>query len=195
MHHKLADVARRLGHLPRSQRDDVLAGLREHIAVLRDAGAPPEDIVAQLGSPESIADAASSELPPRRPRFWDAKRWVQFVAVALSIRVAWMMMFAPMYVGTSSWQNSDGTHGEETSTQTMIEANGWPLVLMVAAIPLTLTLAPALARGRFRQTITVVCTALLAGISILTGFSVGPLYVLPLIAAACACLVPPTRHE
>ena len=32
----LADVARRLGHLPRSQRDDVLAGLREHIAELRD---------------------------------------------------------------------------------------------------------------------------------------------------------------
>ena len=189
----LADVSRRLGHLSRAQREDVLAGLREHIAELQAEGATAEQIIARLGSPDEVAAAAASELPPAPSRFFDAKRLVQLVAVALAGRASWTLLFTPLYEGWSHWEKSDGTSGEEITYQTLAEVNGWPLTLLVAAIPLALTLAPALARGRARQTVTIVCTALLAAITVLTGFSVGPLYALPLVAAVCASLVPPTR--
>lgn len=191
----LADVAGRLSTVPRAQREDVLAGLRDHITALADQGATAEDIITRLGSPEEVADAAASELPPRPPRFFDAKRLVQLVAVALAARASWTILFEPLYEGWQAWERSDGTSGEEITHQTMAQVNGWPLTLTVAALPLLLTLAPAVVRGRARQSVTVVCTVLLAGVAVLTGFSVGALYLLALVAAVCACLVPPTRHD
>lgn len=127
--------------------------------------------------------------------FFDAKRWVQLVAVALAFHASWTILFVPLYSGWSSWENSDGTSGEEYLEQTLPDVNGWPLALMVAAIPLLLTLVPALVRGKGRQATTVACTVVLAGIAVLTGFSVGAFYLLPLVASVCACLVPPIRHD
>lgn len=191
----LAEVSRRLSHLSRAQREDVLAGLREHITELQTEGATAEEIIARLGSPDEVAAAAVSELPPRAARFFDAKRLVQLVAVALAAGATWTLLFARVYEGWSNGEDSEGTGGEALTQQTMAEVNGWPLTLMVAAIPLALTLIPVFVRGKARQTVTIVCAVLLAGIAVLTGFSVGALYVLPLVAAACACLVPPTRHD
>ena len=195
LHRYLADVSGRLGHLTRAQREDVLAGLRDHIAELQAEGATAEQIIARLGSPDEVAAAAASELPPAPSRFFDAKRLVQLVSVALAGWASWTLLFTPVYEGWSHWEKSDGTSGDEVTYQTLAEVNGWPLAIMVAAIPLALTLAPALARGKGRQMVTIVCTVLLAAITVLTGFSVGPLYVLPLVAAICACLVPPTRYD
>ncbi|MBK7822524.1 MAG: hypothetical protein IPJ61_16045 [Tessaracoccus sp.] len=198
----LAEVGWRLRHLPRAQREDILAGLREHVADLESRGATPEEIVARLGSPESVAEAAAGEFPPlpgEQPavssRFFDGKRWVQLVAAVLALRVLWVVLFLPAYEGTSTSTDSDGNVVETMTHATIAEVNGLLFALVLGAMPIALTLIPFFVRGKARQTVTVVCTLLLAGIAVLTGFTVGPFFVLPLVALVCACVVPPSGFD
>ena len=108
----LAEVDRRLGHLSDAQREDILAGILEHIADLEADGVAPEEIVARLGSPESVADAAAGEFPPppgepsAPSRFFDGKRWVQLVAVLLAVRVLWVLLAMPAFEETSTTTDS-----------------------------------------------------------------------------------------
>ena len=194
----LAEVGWRLRHLSGAQREDILAGLREHIADLETDGVAPEEIVARLGSPESVADAAAGEFPPppgeppAPSRFFDGKRWVQLVAVLLAVRVLWVLLAMPAFEETSTTTDSDGIVTETTTYATVAESAGLLFALILAAIPVSLTVVPFVIRGASRQTATVVCTLLLAGIAVLTGFSVGGFFVLPLVASVCACVVPPS---
>ena len=194
----LAEVDRRLGHLSDAQREDILAGILERIADLEADGVAPEEIVARLGSPESVADAAADEFPPppgepsAPSRFFDGKRWVQLVAVLLAVRVLWVLLAMPAFEGTSTTADSDGIVTETTTYATVAESAGLLFALILAAIPVSLTVVPFVIRGASRQTATVVCTLLLAGIAVLTGFSVGGFFVLPLVASVCACVVPPS---
>ncbi len=197
----LAEVDRRLGHLSDAQREDILAGILEHIADLEADGVAPEEIVARLGSPESVADAAAGEFPPppgepsAPSRFFDGKRWVQLVAVLLAVRVLWVLLAMPAFEGTSTTTDSDGIVTETTTYATVAESAGLLFALILAAIPVSLTVVPFVIRGASRQTATVVCTLLLAGIAVLTGFSVGGFFVLPLVASVCACVVPPSGFD
>ena len=123
----LAEVGWRLRHLSGAQREDILAGLREHIADLESAGVAPEEIVARLGSPESVADAAAGEFPPppgeppAPSRFFDGKRWVQLLAVLLAVRVLWVLLAMPAFEGTSTTADSDGIVTETTTYATVAE--------------------------------------------------------------------------
>ena len=98
----------------------------------------------------------------------------------------------PAFEGTSTTADSDGIVTETTTYATVAESAGLLFALILAAIPVSLTVVPFVIRGASRQTATVVCTLLLAGIAVLTGFSVGGFFVLPLVAWVCACVVPPS---
>lgn len=184
----LGEVVRRLGALRREQREEVLAGLREHIADLTAEGATPDEILAQLGSPGSVADAAAAELPARR-RFWDAKRWVQLASVMLAFGGSWMVLYATVYVEYS--ESSDGS-GSETYYR-LSDTVGVPTALALAAVPLVLTIVPAVLHARPRQAALVLCTALLAIGTVLAGFTIGSFFIATLVVAIAACIVPPRR--
>ncbi len=185
----LAEVGRRLAGLRRDQREEVLAGLREHIADLAADGASPAQILAQLGSPESVADAAAAELPARR-RFLDTKRWVQLASVVLAFGGSWMVLFATVYEEHA--ESSDGTSGTITYYR-LGDVLGWPTALVLAAAPLVLTIVPAVFHGRTRQTALVLCTALLAVATFVSGFTIGSFLIAAVVVAFCACIVPPRR--
>lgn len=185
----LADVTARLAGLQRDQRDEVLAGLREHIADLTAAGTSPAEILAQLGSAESVADAAAAELPDRR-RFLDAKRWVQFGSILLAFGGSWMVLLATAHEEYA--ESADGTTGSITYYR-VGDLLGWPTALVLAAAPLVFTIVPAVLRGRVRQTALVLCTALLAVTTFVSGVTIASFLLAGLVAAGIACFVPPRR--
>jgi hypothetical protein len=185
----LADVAVRLAGLRREQREEVLTGLREHIADLAAAGSSPADILGQLGSAASVAEAAAIELPDRR-RFWDAKRQVQLGSILLALGGSWMVLLATVHEEHA--ESSDGTTGSITYYRVK-DLLGWPTALAFAALPLVLTIVPIVFHGRARQTALVLCTALLAVCAFVGGATVASFLIAGLVASCIACVVPPKR--
>jgi uncharacterized membrane protein len=183
----LNDIAKRLAGLRREQRDEVLDGLREHMADLSAAGASPDEILAQLGSPASVADAAAVELADRR-RFWDAKRWVQLVSILAAFSGSWMVLFAT--VREEVVESTDGTSGSITFYR-VGDLLGWPTALVLAAAPLVLTIVPLVVSGRTRQTALVLGTALLAVTAFVSGLTIATFLSVALIVAITACILPP----
>lgn len=185
----LGEVSRRLGALRRGQREEVLDGLREHIADLTAAGVAPAEILAQLGSAEAVAEASAAELPGGR-RFWDAKRWVQLGSIVLGFCGAWMILLATVYERHE--ESSDGTSGSITFYR-VGDLLGWPTALVLAAAPLVLTIVPMMLTGRARQTALVLGTALLAVATFVSGVTVASFLAPALVASLVACMVSPRR--
>ena len=123
-----------------------------------------------------------------RPRFFDAKRWVQLVAAILGLGAACGLMFATMYESESIMSSADGTQVSTTTFSRLIDLVG-PAALLIAAVPLVLTVVPLLA-ARYRQAISIGCTAVLGLLTGLTGLSIGVFAVPALVASVLACVVP-----
>ena len=149
----LAEVGWRLRHLSAAQREDILAGILEHIADLETDGVAPEEIVARLGSPESVADAAAGEFPPppgeppAPSRFFDGKRWVQLVAVLLAVRVLGGLLLGVGVVASwLAWNNRQGPGEVCTgSAQTMLSCGEqWDPAPFVIAAAVAVVLAVVL---------------------------------------------------
>ena len=182
----LAEINRRLTRLPRAQRQEVIDGLREHIDELSAAGVHPSETIARLGTAEAVADAAAMELPAIR-RFLDAKRWVQFASVLLSFAGSWSVLFATVHE-----EYSESLDGVSTITFFRVgDLLGWPTALVLAAAPLVLTIAPTVFDGKIRQTTLVLCTAMLAVTTFVSGLTVGSFLIAALLVAICACILPP----
>lgn len=137
-------------------------------------------------------DARPGPVRSGLPGFLDAKRWVQLAAAVLGFGAAWSLMFATMYESESITSSSDGTEVSTTTFYRLIDVVG-PAALLIAVVPLALTVVPLLA-VRYRQAISVGCTAVLGILTVLTGFTIGVFGVPALLASVVACLVPERRH-
>ena len=121
----LAALQARLAHLPADQTDEILFGVREHIAeAMERGGQPATGILAGLGSPDDIAaglaapDAPARQLPQAAParRHQDSTMWVVATCILLPFGVflagiGWLFGVAGLWMGTrwKRWEKIMGT--------------------------------------------------------------------------------------
>ncbi len=108
--------------------------------------------------------------------------------VSLAVALAWglLLVVAAMVAPVYSTQTSAGSGPAVTGSATLVQVNGWP-VLLVCAVPLACALlVGALLRRRAGKPgagpVACTVTAVLAGFNLLAMLSIG-VFVLPVTAA------------
>ena len=106
--------------------------------------------------------------------------------VARGYRLGWLGVagvFLPVYSTVTTTAN--GVQTEDTAT--LWAVNG-PWILVPLAFPVLLTAAIALARGRGGLMVSILCTILLAGYTVLALASIGMFYIPALAVSVVAVL-------
>ncbi len=136
-------IDERLSHLDKRQREEIVDGLRLHLLEAIDSGEEADDVLVRLGSPDHVA-----ALSPRDDEFaahsdyWNAKRVIQIIALALTAAAVSAITLLPSYVSVTT----DSAGNESITTQTVLEVGGIGFVAILA-IPLIFAAAPLFARG------------------------------------------------
>lgn len=192
----LREIERRLHALPREQRAETVAGLADHFAELTAAGVGVPEALARLGSAQDVAEAAFEQYQQHtgvdaRPRYFTAKRVVQFVALAFAAAAVLAVALLPSYIQVS--QTSSGS--EQIGSATVLEVVGiW--YLLVLLIPVAITALPLPATGRAWQPLSITSASLLTAFAVLGSLSIG-WYFLPsaITAVVGACLPSQSRRR
>jgi hypothetical protein len=108
----------------------------------------------------------------------------QAAALGLAVAASVALCLLPFVSAStsSSTTSADGEVRSTESTATLLEDQGAG-VLLVLAVPVLLTLLPLLVRP---VAVAAVCTAALGLLVVVTGFSIGLLYLPALVAAVVA---------
>ncbi|CAN5601052.1 hypothetical protein BH24ACT13_BH24ACT13_06110 [soil metagenome] len=116
-----------------------------------------------------------------------ARRW-QLGAFGLATAAALFLLLGPAVRSSTGTASSPGSAPAEFTEETLslLQSEG-PSVLPVLAVPVLLTLAPLLLAKSYARAASLVCTGLLMVGVVLTGFTIGLLFVPALIAAIVAC--------
>ncbi|WP_277051089.1 hypothetical protein [Ruania albidiflava] len=105
------------------------------------------------------------------------------VAFVLATLASIVLLFLPVYSTVTTTAN--GVQTEDTAT--LWAVNG-PWILVPLAFPVLLTAAIALARGRGGLMVSILCTILLAGYTVLALASIGMFYIPALAVSVVAVL-------
>jgi hypothetical protein len=111
-----------------------------------------------------------------------ASTLLRAVAALLALGASAMLLVVPFVNSSAATQSSGGPLLVEERSMTLLESEG-PGVLVVLAVPVLLTALPLVFRPRW---LGVVCTAVLGVLVVVTGFSIGLLYLPALVAALVA---------
>lgn len=122
----LADLEVRLAHLPGEQSEEILFGVREHIAEAMDRGGQstaeilaglgsPDDIAAGVAAPDVPAQQGKAQTPVRTPLL-ESSLWVALTTILLAFGgflyiVGWFVGLAGLWMGTrwKIWEKIMGT--------------------------------------------------------------------------------------
>jgi uncharacterized membrane protein len=188
----LRSVERMLRGIDPAHRTDVLEDLRGHFADAEETGLSVEEIIRGLGTPEQIAERAVEEfgVPPemsdaRAERAW---RVMQIAAVILGAAIGLFVAFTtPTHSTTTGTVSSDGTNTYSTTTRTLIDAMGFWIVAIALVAPIVATVPLVVSRAA-RTATTTVCAALLTAMTIVSGFTIGRLFV-PVVVLLWAAVI------
>ena len=123
----------------------------------------------------------------RAERVPRVKRLLQWIALVLGVAASALLAFLPVYSGVTS--DSNGISIETSAT--LVQVNG-PSVLILLAIPITISLVPLFTRGRAWQPLSI-AAAILLGIVVFLGILSIGIFFMPamIVEVIAACL--PTR--
>lgn len=182
----LCEVAESLAPLPAKDRREVLDGIAGHIEEALERGGDPESILSSLGTPEQVASEALDGQPGlEEPGYLNIKRVLQLIAVAatgLPVLAAKLIVLEVRYTGYS-----DGSEVRESVR--LIDATS-PILLL---LPVLLSLAPLLSRGRAWQPVSVMTTALLTLYVVFASGTSGAAFLPAAVLAVAALFFPPRR--
>lgn len=130
--------------------------------------------------PQFPAAAAARTAREHRPGWLAAAALIAFV---LALVASLVLLFLPVYSTVTT--TASGTRTEDTAT--LWAVNG-PWILIPLALPVLLTAAIALARGRGGLVVSMLCTLVLAAFTVLAIASIGMFYLPALVVAAVAVL-------
>ncbi len=105
------------------------------------------------------------------------------VAFTLAALASVVLLFLPVYSTVTT--TAAGVRTEDTAT--LWAVNG-PWILVPLALPVLLTAAIALAQGRGGLVISILCTIVLTGFTVLALASIGMFYVPSLVVAGVTVL-------
>lgn len=109
-------------------------------------------------------------------------------ALVLSVASVLYLLIAPAYSGISTYQDTDGVTRMTTTSMSLLEANGWRLLIPVL-VPVAICAFAVLARKSDQaRGFRVTATVLLWAFVVLTGFSIGMLYLPSALAMTVASL-------
>ncbi len=183
-------VDERLSHLDKRQREEIVDGLRLHLLEAIDSGEEADDVLVRLGSPDHVAG-----LSPRDDEFaahsdyWNAKRVIQIIALALTAAAVSAIILLPSYVS----ETTDSAGNESITTQTVPEVGGIGFVAILA-IPLIFAAAPLFAPGSSWQIFSIGSTVLLAVFAIVASPSIGFYFLPAVVLEVIAVFLRPRRH-
>ena len=186
----LRAVSARLSDVDPTQRDELVDGLRSHIQESIGTGIGVDTVLAQLGDPAAVADEALRDDPSHAPRYLNAKRVLQIVALALALIATVVLCVLPSYVSVTT-----DSYGRETiETQPLLVVMG-PAYLLVLLIPVAIAAVPLFLHGRAWKVTSIGAAVLLGGFAILGVVSIGR-YYLPagIIEVFASCLPLRPRH-
>ncbi len=150
----LTDLHRLLGGLPPEEREEVLAGVREHLDAVLSESKGDDDAVrralAELGPPQAVADEAYAGLPlaavptSRPPAL--TREWVP-VTVAVLLGIAVLVIIAVVggvggYTTSSSTTTADAT-GTQSVVETIDYAQAFPAATLAGLVATILLWGPA----------------------------------------------------
>jgi len=189
----LREVERMTRELPSPYRDEVLAGLQEHLDDARDAGVDEGAALARLGAASEVAADAVRQYRQgtgeARPSYLTAKRWVQIIALVLAAAGSLAAALLPSY--TRATVTSEGL--ESITSLTLLEVNG-PTALIPLAIPVLLAALPLFTPRRGWQAASVVSAVLLVLFTAVAMFSLGTFYPPAAIVAIVGACLPTARR-
>ena len=184
--HCLREVAERLAPLPAKDRREVLDGIAGHIEEALERGGDPEGILSSLGTPEQVAsEALDGQQGIEGTGYLNVKRVLQLITVAatgLPVVAAKFIVLEANYTGYSD--------GSEVWEYVRLVDAASPLLLLV---PVLLSLAPLLFRGRAWQPVSVITTALLTLYVFIAPGSSGSAFLPAAVVAVAALFFPPRR--
>src|SRR5690625_1074307 len=105
------------------------------------------------------------------------------IAFGLAFAASLVLLFLPVYSTVTTISKSVTTQ----DTVTLWAANG-PWILVPLTLPVLLTAAVALARGRGGLVVSILCTLVLAAFTVLALASIGMFYLPALVVAVVAVL-------
>ncbi len=151
--HYLAALKARLYQLPADQFEEIVFGVREHIAdALERGGQSVDDILAGLGSPDDIATGLATpdapgpgqrqpipfaQQPTQRPQssiLWLVGTCILLPFGGFVVGIGWLLGVAGLWMGMR-WQLWEKVMG------TILIPGGVPAALLLAGLPVRQTLA------------------------------------------------------
>ncbi len=143
-----------------------------------------------LGSAEMVAAQSLAGHAPRgglTAGYWRWKRLLQLAAVVFALAATAVVLFLPGPAEVSTDQNGQLV---QLASPSLLESYG-PGLLAIAAIPLALTVAPFVARGRGWQPVSIITSVLLVMFAFIASASIGYLYAPAVICAIVALFLHP----
>lgn len=181
----LKAVDARIATVDPAQRREIVDGFRSHIQESIDSGDDIDGVLASLGDPNDVADAALQDQPSTPTRYLTVKRVLQIIALALAAAAVVALCALPGYVSVTT----DSRGHESIQTQGVLAVMGLPY-LAVLMIPVVLAAIPLLLRGRAWQPASITVAILIAAFGILGALSIGFYYLPAVIVSIVAAIVP-----
>ncbi len=121
--------------------------------------------------------------------YWNAKRVIQIIALAINAAAVSAIVLLPSYVSVTT----DSAGNESITTRAVLQVGGTGFVAILA-LPLIFAAAPLFARGSSWQIFSIGSTVLLAVFAIVASLSIGFYFLLAVVLEGIAVFLRPRRR-